>query len=132
MVAPKSPTNSLLLTNQQTGTVQPGESVQVSFSFHATSVGRWTHDLAVRNLGNKHDQAKVTVSATVKPRMYLHFPDLDPNAKGKPEKLQIGFCYMPGLVSTGGGGRPRVGDRPAPSSAQRERPRAVPYVHAQP
>lgn len=45
----------------------------------------------------------MTVSATVKPRMYLHFPDLDPNAKGKPEKLQIGLCYMPGLVSTGGG-----------------------------
>ncbi|CAM9221770.1 unnamed protein product [Scytosiphon promiscuus] len=30
--------------------------------------------------------------------MYLHFPDLDANATGKPEKLQIGFCYMPGLA----------------------------------
>lgn len=58
MVAGKPATNSLLLTNQQTGTVQPGGSVDVSFSFHATSVGRWTHDLAVRNLGNKHDQAR--------------------------------------------------------------------------
>lgn len=45
-------------------------------------------------------QAKVTVSATVKPRMYLHFPDLDPDATGKPRKLQIGFCYMPGLASS--------------------------------
>lgn len=44
-------------------------------------------------------QAKVTVSATVKPRMYLHFPDLDPNATGKPQMLEIGHCYMPGLVS---------------------------------
>lgn len=58
MVAGKPATNSLLLTNQQTGTVPPGGSMQVSFSFHATSVGRWTHDLAVRNLGNKHDQAR--------------------------------------------------------------------------
>lgn len=57
MVAGKPATNSLLLTNQQTGTVQPGGSMEVSFSFHATSVGRWKHDLAVRNLGNKHDQA---------------------------------------------------------------------------
>lgn len=32
--------------------------------------------------------------------MYLHFPDLDPSARGKPEKLQIGYCYMPGLAST--------------------------------
>lgn len=32
--------------------------------------------------------------------MYLHFPDLDPSATGKPEKLQIGYCYMPGLAST--------------------------------
>ena len=44
-------------------------------------------------------QAKVIVSATVKPRMYLHFPDLDPNATGKPQMLEIGHCYMPGLVS---------------------------------
>lgn len=44
----------------------------------------------------------MTVSATVKPRMYLHFPDLDPSATGKPEKLQIGFCYMPGLSETNG------------------------------
>lgn len=58
MVAGKPATNSLLLTNQQTGTVQPGGSMDVSFSFHATSVGRWTHDLAVRNLGNKHDQVR--------------------------------------------------------------------------
>lgn len=57
MVAGKPATNSLLLTNQQTGTVQPGGSMSVSFTFHATSVGRWTHDLAVRNLSNKHDQA---------------------------------------------------------------------------
>lgn len=57
MVAGKPATNTLLLTNQQTGTVPPGGSVDVSFSFHATTVGRWTHDLAVRNLGNKHDQA---------------------------------------------------------------------------
>lgn len=42
----------------------------------------------------------MTVSATVKPRMYLHFPDLDPDATGKPQKLQIGFCYMPGLASS--------------------------------
>ena len=56
MVAGKPATNSLLLTNQQTGTVPPGGSVDVSFAFQATSVGRWTHDLAVRNLGNKHDQ----------------------------------------------------------------------------
>lgn len=27
--------------------------------------------------------------------MYLHFPDLDPGATFKPEKLQIGYCYMP-------------------------------------
>lgn len=27
--------------------------------------------------------------------MYLHFPDLDPEATGKPEQLQIGYCYMP-------------------------------------
>lgn len=40
------------------------------------------------------------MSVTVKPRMYLHFPDLDPSATGKPEKLQIGYCYMPGLGST--------------------------------
>lgn len=44
-------------------------------------------------------QAKVTVSATVKPRMYLHFPDLDPAATGKPHMLEIGHCYMPGLIS---------------------------------
>lgn len=43
-----------------------------------------------------NNQAKVTVSVTVKPRMYLHFPDLDPDATFKPEKLQIGYCYMPG------------------------------------
>lgn len=43
----------------------------------------------------------MTVSATVKPRMYLHFPDLDPKATGKLEKLQIGFCYMPGLEPIG-------------------------------
>lgn len=35
------------------------------------------------------------MSVTVKPRMYLHFPDLDPGATFKPEKLQIGYCYMP-------------------------------------
>lgn len=40
------------------------------------------------------------MSTTVKPRMYLHFPDLDPDATGKPGKLQIGFCYMPGLASS--------------------------------
>lgn len=57
MVAGKPATNSLQLTSQQTGTLLPGESVHVSFVFHATSIGRWTHDLAVRNLGNKHDQA---------------------------------------------------------------------------
>lgn len=57
MVAGKPATNSLLLTNQQTGTLLPGGSVDVSFAFHATSVGRWSHDLAVRNLSNKHDQA---------------------------------------------------------------------------
>ena len=57
MVAGKPATNNLLLTSQQTGTVQPGQSVHVSVSFVATSVGRWTHELAVRNLGNKHDQA---------------------------------------------------------------------------
>lgn len=57
MVSGKPATNSLLLTSQQTGTVQPQGSVHVSFSFVATSVGRWTHELAVRNLSNKHDQA---------------------------------------------------------------------------
>lgn len=62
MVAGKPATNSLLLTSQQTGTVQPGQSVRVSISFAATSVGRWTHELAVRNLGNKHDQASDTRS----------------------------------------------------------------------
>lgn len=46
-------------------------------------------------------QAKVTVSATVKPHMYLHFPDLDPDATGKPGKLQIGYCYMPGRPVSG-------------------------------
>ena len=46
----------------------------------------------------------MTVSATVKPRMYLHFPDLDPDATGKPRKLQIGFCYMPGLASSSSNG----------------------------
>lgn len=46
-------------------------------------------------------QAKVTVSATVKPHMYLHFPDLDPDATGKPGKLQIGYCYMPGPSDSG-------------------------------
>ena len=66
MVAGKPATNSLLLTNQQTGTVMPGGSVDVSFSFHATSVGRWTHDLAVRNLGNKHDQVRETTTKTKK------------------------------------------------------------------
>lgn len=47
-------------------------------------------------------QAKVTVSATVKPIMYLHFPDLDRSKTGKPEKLQIGYCYMPGLSGAEG------------------------------
>lgn len=61
MVAGKPATNNLLLTSQQTGTVQPGQSVHVSVSFVATSVGRWTHELAVRNLGNKHDQASFTI-----------------------------------------------------------------------
>lgn len=60
MVAGKPATNNLLLTSQQTGTVQPGQSVHVSVTFVATSVGRWTHELAVRNLGNKHDQASDT------------------------------------------------------------------------
>lgn len=44
----------------------------------------------------------MTVSATVKPRMYLHFLDLDPLATGKPEQLQIGHCYMPGLAEPKG------------------------------
>lgn len=58
MVAGKPATNGLLLTNQQTGTLPPGGSVDVTFVFQATSVGRWTHELAVRNLGNKYDQAR--------------------------------------------------------------------------
>ncbi|CAN0505173.1 unnamed protein product, partial [Scytosiphon promiscuus] len=55
--------------------------------------------------------AKVTVSATVKPRMYLHFPDLDPNATGKPQMLEIGHCYMPGLLAnlSGRGGNAGLG-----------------------
>jgi predicted metal-dependent HD superfamily phosphohydrolase len=30
--------------------------IQVSVSFKALAVGRWTHDVIVRNLANKHDQ----------------------------------------------------------------------------
>ncbi|CAM9585994.1 unnamed protein product, partial [Choristocarpus tenellus] len=52
----------------------------------------------VRNLNNKHDQATVTIFATVKPLMYIHFPDLDPDKKGKLQKLQFGYCYMPDHV----------------------------------
>lgn len=37
----------------------------------------------------------MTVSVTVKPRMYLYFPDLDPDMTFKPAELQIGHCYMP-------------------------------------
>lgn len=61
MVAGKPATNSLVLKSQQTGTLPSGGSVHVSFTFNATSVGRWTHDLAVRNLGNKHDQASASL-----------------------------------------------------------------------
>lgn len=49
-------------------------------------------------------KAKVTVFATVKPRMYIHFPDLDPEGTGKPEELQIGYCYMPGREVDAGPG----------------------------
>lgn len=31
----------------------------------------------------------------VKPRIYLHFPALDPGATGKLQELQLGYCYMP-------------------------------------
>lgn len=35
--------------------------------------------------------------------MYLHFPDLDPDATGKPQKLHIGNCYMPATDGDGNG-----------------------------
>lgn len=56
MVAGKPSTHGLLLTSQQTGLLAPGAFMDVSFAFHAASVGRWSHELTVRNLSNKHDQ----------------------------------------------------------------------------
>jgi hypothetical protein len=35
---------------------------QVSVSFKALAVGRWTHDVIVRNLANKHDQVEHMIS----------------------------------------------------------------------
>ncbi|CAM9122735.1 unnamed protein product [Chrysoparadoxa australica] len=96
MLLSKPATNALVLTSQPTGTISDGEGVVFGLKLTATAVGRWTHTLMVRNLGNKMDQATVTLSASVQPPMYLHFPTLDPGMKGKLQDLEIGYCYMTG------------------------------------
>ncbi|KAG5179043.1 hypothetical protein JKP88DRAFT_350052 [Tribonema minus] len=100
MLVAKPAGNTLTVTEHQTGTLPPKGSQDVRLSLRAAVVGRWMHDIVVRNLANKHDQATVTVTATVKPAMYLHFPDLDPAALGKLQEIQIGNCYLPPVEPT--------------------------------
>lgn len=75
---------------------------------------------------------KVTISATVKPRMYLHFPDLDQEAKGKPDKLQIGYCYMPNREAETTQALPRTlhGTVGAAGAAVREKRQSLEVVRA--
>lgn len=85
MVLGKPATNTFSLTNQQTGTLLPGGSVDVSFAFHATSVGRWSQDLAVRNLSNKHDQVSKQGKKPSRERFF--FSKAQPDRRGSCEPL---------------------------------------------
>jgi hypothetical protein len=96
LVSKSAPTN-LRIKGQQTGVVAPTEEKHILLEFTGTSSGRWTHELLVRNLNNRFDQKTVTIGANVTPQksLFVHFPDLDPQATGKLQPLMLGNIYMP-------------------------------------
>ncbi|GMF35281.1 unnamed protein product [Phytophthora fragariaefolia] len=78
-----------------TGTIPAGSFVTAAFVYRGSIPGQHNEQILLRNLsGDRLDTSVLTVSVRVTRPVYVRIPELDPQATGQLEVLDLGPCYV--------------------------------------
>eukprot|EP01084_Bolivina_argentea_P122551 217161_1 len=93
--------NPVSVTGTKSGELAPGSIVNVTLHAIGTKVGRASHEVVICNLSNRREKLRVRVRFTVKPLLYLVFPDHPIDEEGRIKQIDVGNCYVPRFVDDG-------------------------------
>ncbi|GMF16773.1 unnamed protein product [Phytophthora lilii] len=78
-----------------TGTVEAGAFLKAAFVYRGSIPGQHNEQIVLRNLsGDRLDTSVLTLSVRVTRPVYVRIPELDPQATGQLEVLDLGPCYV--------------------------------------
>lgn len=77
-----------------TGTVEAGSETTVHFSFKGLVPGQHSEQVLIRNLNDRTDTSTLTINVRIIRPVYVRIPELDPDATGNLEVLNVGPCYV--------------------------------------
>ncbi len=93
--------NPVSVTGTKSGELAPGSFFNVTLHAIGNKVGRASHEVVICNLSNRREKLRVRVTFTVKPLLYLVFPDHPIDKKGRIKQIDVGNCYVPRFVDDG-------------------------------
>ncbi|OWZ22921.1 hypothetical protein PHMEG_0002297 [Phytophthora megakarya] len=84
-----------MIFENATGTVQAGSFVIAAFVYKGSVPGQHNELIVLRNLsGDRLDTSVLTLSIRITRPVYVRIPELDPQATGQLEILNLGPCYV--------------------------------------
>ncbi|KAE8910502.1 hypothetical protein PF003_g5639 [Phytophthora fragariae] len=84
-----------IIFENATGTVGAGSFVIAAFVYRGNIPGQHNEQVVLRNLsGDRLDTSVLTFSVRVTRPVYVRIPELDPQATGQLEVLDLGPCYV--------------------------------------
>lgn len=84
-----------IIFENATGTVAAGSLVTAAFVYRGSIPGQHNEQIVLRNLsGDRLDTSVLTLSVRVTRPVYVRIPELDPQATGQLEVLDLGPCYV--------------------------------------
>ncbi len=93
--------NPVSLIDTSSGELAPGSTDSVTLHALGTKVGRASREVVICILSDRREKIRIRITFTVKPIVYLVFPDCPNDEDDRTKQMDVGNCYVSRFIDDG-------------------------------